>query len=83
MLLLGVLFSLSEGSRAIEDSKSLAALFKDLTVIAGEAEWVARQIQHLNVFKGLKHSAGFPEVAQLIESRIEAEQVGEVASNGA
>ena len=82
-LLLCVFLCLGERSGAVEDLERLEALFEDLAVVGCEAHGVAHEVEHLDIFERLQHGAGLSEVAQLVEGSIKAEEIGEVARDGA
>ena len=82
-LLLCVLLSLRERCRSVEDAQRLESLLQDLAVVADQAHGVTQQVHHLDVLERFQDCAGLPEVAQLVEGDVEAEQVREVVRDGA
>ena len=82
-LFFGVLLRLCEGRRAVEYAQRLEPLLEDFSVVGRELQWVASQVEHLDVFEGFELSAGLTEVAKLVEGHVEAEEVREITCNDA
>ena len=80
-LLLRVFLNLSEGCRAVEDSKALEPLLKNLSIVGCQLQRVTDEVEHLDTFKSFKFLTGLSEVTKLIEGRIEAEEIREVGGN--
>ena len=62
-LFLRVLLNFGEGCRSVQDSQRLEPLLQDLPVVGRETEWIAHEIQHLDVFKRFKLRASLSEIA--------------------
>ena len=82
-LLLRILLNLSEGCGAVEDSKALEPLLKNLSVVGCQLERVTVEVKHLDAFKSFKLLTRLSEVTKLIEGGIKAEEIWEVGGNRA
>ena len=82
-LLLCVFLNLSEGCSAVEDSKALEPLLKNLSIVGCQLQWVTDEVEHLDAFKSFKFLTGLSEITELIEGRIEAEEIREVGGDRA
>ena len=82
-LLLRVFLNLSEGCRAVEDSKALEPLLENLSIVGCQLQRVTVEVEHLDTFESFKFLTGLSEVTKLIEGRIEAEEIREVGGDRA
>ena len=82
-LLLRIFLNLSEGCGAVENSKALEPLLKNLSIVGCQLQWVTVEVKHLDTFKSFKFLTGLSEVTKLIEGCIEAEEIGEVGGDRA
>ena len=80
-LLLRVFLNLSEGCRAVENSKALEPLLENLSIVGCQLQRVTVEVEHLDTFKSFKFLTGLSEVTKLIEGRIEAEEIREVGGD--
>ena len=82
-LLLRVFLNLSESCCAVENSKALEPLLKNLSIVGCQLQRVTDEVEHLDTFKSFKFLTGLSEVTKLIEGRIEAEEIREVGGDRA
>ena len=80
-LLLRVLLNLREGCSAVEDSKALEPLLKNLSIVGCQLQRVTVEVEHLDAFKSFKFLTGLSEITKLIEGCIEAEEIREVGGD--